>query len=165
MVKVNKETAENNLKLLQKAADKLSRRDGLMRVALKDIAKEAGLTSGAVYARFPSREALLASGIKAGFDRMNKWLGEIPDAATYYREIRRVGRSADGTMICPAISHIGVARYGSPEELSAYEDGLAEMLQKMALWPDVDGEKGARRLLAGVMGTAMLESMLLGKSI
>ncbi|MEM7290185.1 MAG: helix-turn-helix domain-containing protein [Pseudomonadota bacterium] len=127
MVKVDKETAEHNHKILLEAADKLARRDGLMRVALTDIAKEAGLTTGAVYARFSSREALLASGIAAGFERINKWLRECPDAATYYREIRRIGRSADGTIICPAISHIGVARYGSPEELSAYEKGLGDI--------------------------------------
>ena len=48
------------------AAGKLFRQHGINGVGVADIGKAAGLTHGAVYARFPSKQALAAEALAEG---------------------------------------------------------------------------------------------------
>jgi TetR/AcrR family transcriptional regulator, transcriptional repressor for nem operon len=57
---VSKETTERNRGALLRAASHLFRERGIDGVGVADIAKEAGLTHGALYKHFPSKEALAA---------------------------------------------------------------------------------------------------------
>lgn len=57
---VSKETAEINRGSLLRAASHLFRERGIDGVGVAEIAKEAGLTHGALYKHFPSKEALAA---------------------------------------------------------------------------------------------------------
>ncbi len=62
----NKQAAENREALLQ-AANRLFRRRGIGGDGVAEIAEEAGLTHGALYAHFPSKEALAAEAFSYGF--------------------------------------------------------------------------------------------------
>jgi TetR/AcrR family transcriptional regulator, transcriptional repressor for nem operon len=62
----NKQAAENRGALLQ-AANRLFRKRGIEGVGVAEIAKEAGLTHGALYAHFPSKEALASEAFSYGF--------------------------------------------------------------------------------------------------
>jgi TetR/AcrR family transcriptional repressor of nem operon len=57
---VSKETNEINRDSLLRAASHLFRQKGIDGVGVAEIAKEAGLTHGALYKHFPSKEALAA---------------------------------------------------------------------------------------------------------
>ena len=57
---VSKETTEINRRSLLGAASHLFRERGIDGVGVAEIAKEAGLTHGALYKHFPSKEALAA---------------------------------------------------------------------------------------------------------
>ncbi len=57
---VSKETTEMNRGSLLRAASHLFREKGIDGVGVAEIAKEAGLTHGALYKHFPSKEALAA---------------------------------------------------------------------------------------------------------
>lgn len=57
---VSKETAEMNRNSLLQAASRLFREKGIDGVGVAEIAKEAGLTHGALYKHFSSKEALAA---------------------------------------------------------------------------------------------------------
>jgi TetR/AcrR family transcriptional repressor of nem operon len=57
---VSKETTELNREALLRAASRLFREKGIDGVGVAEIAKEAGLTHGALYKHFPSKEALAA---------------------------------------------------------------------------------------------------------
>jgi TetR/AcrR family transcriptional regulator, transcriptional repressor for nem operon len=57
---VSKETTEFNRRALLGAASRLFREKGIDGVGVAEIAKEAGLTHGALYKHFPSKEALAA---------------------------------------------------------------------------------------------------------
>ncbi len=59
--------AENRIAILE-AASRLFRKRGIDGVGVADIAKEAGLTHGALYAHFPSKEVLAAEAFSHGFD-------------------------------------------------------------------------------------------------
>src|SRR6266853_1586198 len=73
-LKVTKEKAAENRAALVQAAGRLFRERGIDGVGVAEISKKAGLTHGALYAQFPSKEALaaeaFASAFKHGFEQM-----------------------------------------------------------------------------------------------
>src|ERR1700722_16282435 len=73
-VKVTKEKATENRAALVKAAGRLFRERGIDGVGVAEISKQAGLTHGALYAQFPSKEALaaeaLASALGIGLEKV-----------------------------------------------------------------------------------------------
>src|ERR1700733_10833274 len=67
-MRVSKEkAAENRIALLQ-TASRLFRQRGFDGVGVADIAKEAGLTHGALYAHFKSKDELAAEAFAYGFE-------------------------------------------------------------------------------------------------
>ena len=81
-MKVTKERAARNRTALVRAAGKLFRQHGMDGVGVADIGKAAGLTHGALYAQFPSKEALaaeaLADGLERSYARMGGAKGATP---------------------------------------------------------------------------------------
>jgi TetR/AcrR family transcriptional repressor of nem operon len=73
-LKVTKERATENRAALVHAAGRLFRERGIDGVGVAEISKKAGLTHGALYAQFPSKEALaaeaFASGLEPGLQKM-----------------------------------------------------------------------------------------------
>jgi len=73
-LKVTKEKVAENRAALVQAAGRLFRERGIDGVGVAEISKKAGLTHGALYAQFPSKEALAAeaftSSLKPGFEQV-----------------------------------------------------------------------------------------------
>jgi len=73
-LKVTKEKASENRAALVKTASRLFREHGIDGVGVAEISKKAGLTHGALYAQFVSKEALAAeafsSALKPGLEKM-----------------------------------------------------------------------------------------------
>src|SRR5579862_2427164 len=68
-MKVTKEKAAENRQALVRAASKLFREHGINGVGVADIGKAAGLTHGALYAQFPSKEALASAALADALSR------------------------------------------------------------------------------------------------
>jgi TetR/AcrR family transcriptional repressor of nem operon len=66
-MRVSKEKAAENRDALLEAASRLFRVRGIDGVGVADIAKEAGLTHGALYAHFKSKDELAAAAFSYGF--------------------------------------------------------------------------------------------------
>lgn len=66
-MRVSKEKAAENRAALLAAASRLFRERGIDGVGVADVAKEAGLTHGALYAHFNSKDALAAAAFSEGF--------------------------------------------------------------------------------------------------
>jgi TetR/AcrR family transcriptional repressor of nem operon len=81
-VKVSKAKAAENRAALIEAAARLFCERGIDGVGVAEISKEAGLTHGALYAQFPSKEALAAEALTHGLERGHDWLAAIRDDAT-----------------------------------------------------------------------------------
>src|SRR5258707_4430386 len=73
-LKVTKEKAAENRAALVQAAARLFRERGIDGVGVAEISKQAGLTHGALYAQFPSKEALAAEALADGVARANGWM-------------------------------------------------------------------------------------------
>jgi TetR/AcrR family transcriptional regulator, transcriptional repressor for nem operon len=73
-LKVTKEKVTENRAALVQAAGRLFRERGIDGVGVAEISKKAGLTHGALYAQFSSKEALaaeaFASGLQPGLEKM-----------------------------------------------------------------------------------------------
>jgi TetR/AcrR family transcriptional repressor of nem operon len=87
-LKVTKEKAAENRAALVQAAGRLFRERGIDGVGVAEISKKAGLTHGALYAQFPSKEALaaeaFASAFKRGLERMTADRDDRPATLTDY---------------------------------------------------------------------------------
>lgn len=66
-MRVSREKAAQNRIAILQAASHLFRKRGIDGVGVAEIAKEAGLTHGALYAHFPSKDALVAEAFSHGF--------------------------------------------------------------------------------------------------
>ncbi len=73
-MKVSKEKVAQNREALVQAAARLFRERGIDGVGVAEISKQAGLTHGALYAQFPSKEALAAEALADGVARANGWM-------------------------------------------------------------------------------------------
>ncbi|HEY1868245.1 MAG TPA: TetR/AcrR family transcriptional regulator [Candidatus Cybelea sp.] len=71
-MKVTKQKSAQNRRALVRAASKLFRRHGIDGVGVADIGKEAGLTHGALYGQFRSKQALAAEALTDALDRSYK---------------------------------------------------------------------------------------------
>jgi TetR/AcrR family transcriptional regulator, transcriptional repressor for nem operon len=69
IMRVSKEKLAENRAALIDAASRLFREKGIDGVGVAEIARAAGLTHGALYAHFPSKDALVAAALEAGFGR------------------------------------------------------------------------------------------------
>jgi TetR/AcrR family transcriptional regulator, transcriptional repressor for nem operon len=69
-MKVTKEKAAENRASLVRAASKLFRKKGIDGIGVADISKEAGLTHGALYAQFASKDELAAEALAYGFNKV-----------------------------------------------------------------------------------------------
>ncbi|MDB4948504.1 MAG: bacterial regulatory s, tetR family protein [Gemmatimonadetes bacterium] len=65
-MKVTKEKAAENRAALVRAASRLFRERGIDGVGVAEISKAAGLTHGALYGQFPSKDALVAEALAEG---------------------------------------------------------------------------------------------------
>src|ERR1700760_2955100 len=91
-MKVTREKAAENREKLVRAAGRLFRERGVDGVGVAEISRQAGLTHGALYAQFGSKDALvaeaLADGLRRGQERLAQEAQRRPltlaDHLSYY---------------------------------------------------------------------------------
>jgi len=134
-MKVSKEVGAQHREDLLEAAGKLLREHGFEKVAVADVATAAGLTHGALYAHFPSKEALCREAIARMLDKSARaparkdWKAYV-EAYLSPRHVRQRGAGCPYTALggdvprsAPAIRDM--FSYGLERAL----DGLAEQLK------------------------------------
>jgi TetR/AcrR family transcriptional regulator, transcriptional repressor for nem operon len=136
-MRVSKQKSAENRVALLRAASRLFRKRGIDGVGVAEIAKEAGLTHGAIYAHFPSKDALAAEALCHGFDvNMAKARGgtgdQRPSFEDYLSTFLSTHMRDDWETGCPmAASASEIGRQGravSASFTNAFEE-LAEMIE------------------------------------
>ena len=124
------DTAAKHERIVQEAS-RLFRERGFENVSVAEVMKAAGLTHGAFYAHFRSKEELQAAAVaygqKVSLDRMhrsNSKKSKLSDADRYLSRWHRDNPGDGCTMAALAQE---VAR-STPEAKAALEQGLEEML-------------------------------------
>jgi TetR/AcrR family transcriptional repressor of nem operon len=114
-MRITKEKAEENRQALVRAAGLLFRERGIDGVGVAEISKAAGLTHGALYAHFPSKDALAAEALAHGVERARARLHKfdvdgVPDLTeflNYYLAPETRDNIANGCAMAASASEIG----------------------------------------------------------
>ncbi len=158
-------TAENRAALVDTAKRLLQER-GFDGAGVVDISREAGLTQGALYGQFGSKDGLAAEAVRKAFaDGATAWrkLSEdAPDPLQAYLDAylseTHLTEVGTGCVLAACLSEV---RRQDPAIGTAFTDGFAEMarLMQQAL-PDathpLDSRRRALAVLSGLVGSVAI---------
>jgi TetR/AcrR family transcriptional repressor of nem operon len=159
-MKVSKKKVAENREALIRAAGRLFRERGIDGVGIAEICQQAGLTHGALYAQFPSKEALaadaLADGLTRGHARMTASIdGREPtltDHLDFYLSSQQRDNLGGGCAMAASVSEI--ARQGKPVSVT-FTDGFARLagaIERTLSGSATDRRQQALAIVAAMMG-------------
>jgi TetR/AcrR family transcriptional repressor of nem operon len=158
-MRVSRQKTEENRVALLEAASRLFRRHGIDGVGVADVAKAAGLTHGALYAHFASKEALAAEafafGVRANIAHVRAWAGDRrPGFDEYLQGLISTDmrdRLEEGCSMCASASEVGRQGEAVSASFTAAFEELASVLEG-ALETSMPAAQRRRLALAAVAG-------------
>ncbi|HXX03304.1 MAG TPA: helix-turn-helix domain-containing protein [Xanthobacteraceae bacterium] len=163
-MKVSKAKAAAHRAALLGAACRLLRARGLAGVGIAEIAAEAGLTHGAFYTHFASKEALCAEAIAAMVAESEAGLRGAADLDVYLaayfspQHAREVGEG------CPFAALIGDVARDCGGARRAFSSGLERVIDALAEH-HVGGGRSARRAAAIALLAGMIGGLTMARSV
>lgn len=148
MVKVTKDVAlQHRMSLLQATGQKM-RAEGVQAATVAAIAGQVGLTHGAIYRHFESKDALAASAITADFDKIIAVLDGVREKGGTLGDYFRAYLAPDhrdyfvwGCPVAPLAAEVG--RTAAPVQ-AAFVAGLQRNLQAIAVLSGIADPSDAR---------------------
>lgn len=169
-MKVSKEQAAQNRERVVETAAKLFREHGYNGIGVADLMKAAGLTHGGFYAKFSSKEALLAEAAAKAIEvSMEDWdrvvakqPGDPLRAVTeaYLSPLHRdqIGRGCAIAALGPELSRL------SDDVRDAVTDGVSKQIDKLApMMPQADPQAQRQSALAAY--AAMVGALVLARAV
>jgi TetR/AcrR family transcriptional regulator, transcriptional repressor for nem operon len=170
MMRVSRVQAEENRQTVINVASRLFREHGFDGIGLKDLMKGAGLTQGAFYKQFGSKEDLAAQASRRALESaFRRWsaaaeanpkdpLGAV--IALYLSMAHREERG-DG---CPVVALGADAARQGAEVKASFEDGIRKYLDLIGEWVGgPEGEDSTDKAMA-VLST-MVGAMVLSRAV
>jgi TetR/AcrR family transcriptional repressor of nem operon len=161
-VKVSSEKVSEHREALLATAKRLMQERGFDGAAVADICREAGLTQGALYGQFKSKDALAAEAVRRTCEEGASVWGGLrdggPDCLSAFLDAylcdTHVGDPGMGCTLAACVSEIGRQ---DPAIIAAYADGFRRMtdLVRQALPAATPPDEARRRalvLLSGMVG-------------
>jgi len=169
-MKVTKEKAAENRAALVQAAGRLFRERGIDGVGVAEISKKAGLTHGALYAQFPSKEALaaeaFASSASRGLERMRADRDGRPATLTdfldYYLSFDH--RDNLGTS-CPMSASASEVGRQDKVVCERFTEGFEQFVAQMERGLGASPVKAANRQRALTMMAAMIGGVAASRAV
>lgn len=169
-MRVSRVQAEENRQTVINVASCLFRERGFDGIGLKDLMKGAGLTQGAFYKQFASKEDLAAQASRRALESVSRRWSEAAEAnpqdplgavIAFYLSMGHREQRMEG---CPVVA-LGsdAARQGS-EVKASFEAGIREYLELLGRWVgDADGEEPGGKPMA-ILST-MVGAVLLSRAV
>jgi TetR/AcrR family transcriptional repressor of nem operon len=170
LMRVSRVQAAENRQTVINVASRLFREHGFDGIGLKDLMKGAGMTQGAFYKQFASKDDLAAQAsrraMERAFNRFSAAAAANPDdplgaavavyLSTEHREDRMEG--------C-AVAALGsdAARQGSDVKAS-FESGIREYLEMLGRWVDEAGGKEPGGKAMAILST-MVGAMVISRAV
>lgn len=168
MGRVSREQAERNRERVLETACRLFRKHGVEGVSIGDIMTEAGLTAGAFYKQFASKEALIDEASRFAFtqsseswERINQRYEE--DAVQGFQALmRRYFKHRPQTQSCPilAFSSLASSLPADAQTTAIYSEGverLFEQFRSVAVQACAEqSDEQIMLLFAAMLGTGMI---------
>ena len=169
-MRVSRIQAAENRQTVINVASRLFRERGFDGIGLKDLMEGAGLTQGAFYKQFASKEDLAVEASKRALESASeRWsaaIAENPDdplgaVIAFYLSAGHREEKLDG---CPVVA-LGsdAARQGAGVK-AAFEEGIKAYLEVLGpLLPETDGEDSNRKAM--VVLSTMVGAMTLSRAV
>jgi TetR/AcrR family transcriptional repressor of nem operon len=119
--------AATRQRIIEIAAQRF-RQHGLSGVGLAEIAGEAGITPGAIYRHFASREELLAEAFDEAARSLDTWAAASPDLATALRNYLSAAHRDTPGSGCPIVALAGDVARADAATRNAYTCHLQRVL-------------------------------------
>ena len=154
-MKITKEKAAENRQLLVETAARLFREKGIDGVGVAEISKAAGLTHGALYAHFPSKDALAAEAMQfstcSAYGKVSARPASLSELIDYYLAPEQRDNLAEGCPLAAAASE--VARQDMAVAAN-YTRGYRQMVDYISSQlPAGDGrQQQAQAIMAALIG-------------
>ena len=169
-MRVSRIQAAENREAVINVASRLFRERGFDGIGLKDLMKGAGLTQGAFYKQFESKDDLAAQASRRAMaSATNRWsaavaakpedpLGAVID---FYLSKGHREERMDG---CPVVALGSDAARQGAEVKASFEAGIREYLEMLGLWVDeADGKEPGAKAMA-ILST-MVGAMVLSRAV
>ena len=169
-MRVTKNQAAANRDALLHTAGRLFRERGIDGVGVAEIGKQAGLTHGALYAHFPTKDALVAEAYRAGVAQslavMLDAAGDAPPTLSGYLDFLLSPNVRDELSLgCPmTASGSEIGRQGEPVSAS-FKEGVGRMIDALEAAIDPAVPEGQRRDLALTVVAAQLGAIVISRAV
>jgi TetR/AcrR family transcriptional repressor of nem operon len=170
MMRVSRVQAAENRQAVINVASRLFRERGFDGIGLKDLMKGAGLTQGAFYKQFASKDDLAAQASRRAMESAtHRWLAataanpENPlDAViSFYLSMDHREEKMDG---CPVVALGSDAARQGADVKASFEAGIKEYLEMLGSWVgEADGDAGggkAKAILSTMVGAVLLSRVV-----
>ena len=166
-MRLTREQAEQNRRLIVETASRMFRLQGLENVAVADVMKESGFTHGGFYNHFKSKDDLATEAVASAFDHAAKNLsddiasGNDPQKAlnAFVADYLSPAHRDTSTGGCPATAFPVDSARGGKDVQAAFADGIESYLEIFAARMDGDKREARQRavaLLSGIVGALLL---------
>jgi TetR/AcrR family transcriptional regulator, transcriptional repressor for nem operon len=169
-MRVSRTQAAENRQTVINVASRLFRERGFDGIGLKDLMKGAGLTQGAFYKQFASKEDLAAQASRRAMESAtHRWSAataanpEDPLGAVigFYLSMDHRGEKMDG---CPVVALGSDAARQGAEVKASFEAGIKEYLEMLGRWIGLTGGEEAGGKAMAVLST-MVGAVLLSRVV
>lgn len=169
-MRVNRIQAAENRQTVINVASRLFRERGFDGIGLKGLMEGAGLTQGAFYKQFASKEDLAARASRRALESASRrWSAAAADnpedplgaVVAFYLSADHRDEKMDG---CPIVALGSDAARQSSEVKASFETGIREHLKMLGGWlGEVDGEEPSGKAMA-ILST-MVGAVVLSRAI
>ena len=169
-MRVTKNQAAANRDALLQAAGRLFRERGIDGVGVAEIGKQAGLTHGALYAHFPTKDAIAAEAYRAGVEHslalMLEAAGDTPPTLAGYLDFLLSPIVRDElTMGCPMTASASeIGRQGEAVSAS-FRDGVGRMIAALEAAVDPAVPEDQKHGLALTAVAAQLGAIVISRAV
>jgi TetR/AcrR family transcriptional repressor of nem operon len=148
-------------------AARLFRRDGVVATGVVGLMKGAGLTQGAFYAHFDSKEALIREAMLAAVDQTVEGISQLAEAAgggatslkaliNAYLSMTHLDRVDNGCVFAAAGAELAREPVATREALSAASGQLISVIERYLPHHDENSMEQARSIFGLLAGTLQL---------
>lgn len=169
-MRVSRVQAAKNRQAVIDVASHLFREHGFDGIGLKGLMEGAGLTQGAFYKQFESKDDLAAQASKQAFESARqRWLEAA--AAKPEDPLRAViafylslGHREEKSDLCPVVALGADAARQSPDVKASFEAGIKEHLEMVSPWIHEGGGDAAKSKAMAILAT-MVGAVVLARAV
>jgi TetR/AcrR family transcriptional repressor of nem operon len=168
-MRVSRIQAAENRETVINVASRLFRERGFDGIGLKDLMKGAGLTQGAFYKQFASKEDLAAQASRRALESASRRWWAAAEAnpqdplgavIAFYLSMDHRGERMDG---CPVVALGSDAARQGADVKASFEAGIREYLELLGSWVGEADEKPNGKAMA-ILST-MIGAVLLSRAV